>query len=156
MAITKEPVIEFTIGTEKVEVNFNLMDCEMRDLLEDKILDIKKRQSIYFKYPFEENETNEKWSERVSKEVETEYARKKGEKVEEHLKRMFDSPQDVKEMTLKIVNAIHSTFSKKPAAEVTPEQLKKCNYAKLRRFIFDVLTYCDIAANDFRPKELGK
>src|SRR5579859_4874810 len=97
----REPRIEFIVADQRVIVDFEKLDCETRDALEERIIEIRKRNSIYFKYPFEEGETNEKWSERVSKLVEEEYARKDGEEVEQHLKRMFNS-QDARQTVVDI------------------------------------------------------
>lgn len=150
--MAKEPRLEFVIADQRVIVDFENLTNEMRDDLEDKVIEIRKKQSIYYKYPFDEGETNEKWSERVSKLVEEEYARKEDESVEEHLKRMFNS-QDNRNTVKDMLNAVTQTFQNRTFSD---EQLKKVNPIKLKRFLFDVLTLCDIAAGDLKPAQLGK
>ena len=150
--MAREQSMSFSIAGEQVKVDLELLTCESRDSLEDKVIEVRKRQSIYFKYPLEENETNEKWSERVSKIVEEEYARQDGESVDSHLKRMFNS-QDSRHVVRDILNAVSETFC---AKTFTDEQLKKTNPIKLKRFLYDVLTQCDIPAGDLKPAPLGK
>jgi hypothetical protein len=84
----------------------------------------------------------------VSKESQEEYARKDGESEEDHLKRMFESKTEVHNMVGEVFRAVAQAFGQK---QFSDDDLKKTNWIKLKRFLYDVLSACDIPAEDLRP-----
>lgn len=152
MAKERELPLELNVNGTKLIVDLDRTETEQRDQLEQKVLEVRKQFSPYAKYPFLEEETQEEWQERVSKLLTSESSRQPGESVEDHVNRMFSSTE-FKDTLLGILNAVGEVFAKKL---FTAEDVKKCKYAMLKKFLYDVLTYFDIPANDLRPSKPGK
>lgn len=150
----KEPKLEFVVAGERVVVDLEKCTQQMVDDLYEKVVDIRSKHSVYAKYPFEVNETREQWAERVSKESQGDIVRKEKETAEKHLKRLFDAKSEVSLVVPEIFNSVCEVFGSKtfPATD-----LKQVNWLKLKRFLADVLTACDVpGAEDLRPVTPGK
>lgn len=150
----KEARLELVVAGERVLVDLEKCTQQQVDDLYDKVVDIRSKHSVYAKYPFEANETREQWAERVSKESQSDIVRRDDESNEDHLKRLFDAKSEVSLIIPEIFNAICETFD---AKSVDKDKLKTVNWLKLKRFVADVLTACDVpGAEDLRPATLGK
>lgn len=150
----KEPRLEINVAGERVVVDLEKCTQQQVDDLYEKVVDIRSKHSVYAKYPFEVNETKEQWAERVSKESQGEIVRKEKESTEKHLKRLFDAKSEVSLVVPEIFNAVCEVFGAKTFA---PADLKQVNWLKLKRFLADVLSSCDVpGAEDLRPVTLGK
>lgn len=130
------------------------MECdkysyENVEILREAVSEIRRKHSVFTKYPMEEGETKDKWRERVEPLVETSLVRKDDESVQEHLQRMFEAKVDTHEMAPEILNAICGVFSLR---EVSEEDFKKANWLDVKEFIYNVLYLGDIPAEDFFPK----
>ena len=142
MADTK---LKINIGGNQFVVNCADYTCGRKDELTEKMLEIIRTNSIFTKYPMEEEESREKWQERVQKDMDKDKERKEGESVEEHLKRVLSPKNDAQEMALATLNAIAETFGLR---QVTPEDLKNTNWLAVKRFLFDVLSMGDVPGAD--------
>lgn len=117
--------------------------------LREAVADIRRKHSIFAKYPMEEGESREKWKERVEPIIEADLTRKEGEGLQDHLKRIFEIKSDSHEMAPEILNAICEVFGLR---EVKEEDFKQSNYIDVKAFIYDVLSLGDIPCDDFYPK----
>lgn len=153
--MAKEAPALITIAGHPVSIQLNKVLDEQRNALEDKVLDVRKELSPYVKYPYEPGETTEEWEKRLGEELNLESKRGEDESKEDHATRMFElnfSPKENRLKLLGILNAVSSTFCNK---EFTMEEMGKANYTGLKNFLFDVLTYFDIPANDLRVRKPG-
>jgi hypothetical protein len=137
------------VGSTRMAVDCNNYRYEVVEELRELVADIRRKHSIFSKYPMDEEETKEKWRARVEPEIELDLVRKDGEKFEDHLKRMFEAKTDSHEMAPEILNAIAKVFSLR---EVSIDDFKKSNWLDVKAFIYDILSLGDIPAEDFYPK----
>ena len=131
-----------------------LVDCnnyryELVEDLRESVADIRRKYSVFSKYPMAEGETKEKWRERVEPVIESDLTRKEGEDLQAHLKRMFEAKSDTHDMAPEILNSICNTFGLR---EVSLDDFKKANWLDTKEFIYNVLNLGDIPADDFYPK----
>ncbi len=142
--------MKMIFGQQQFVVDPNSYTYDKVEQLTEKITDIRRAHSLFSKYPLNEGESREKWRERIEPLMEKELVRKEGEAAEDHLKRLFDTKVDAREMTFEIVEAIGETFK---LAKPAKEDLRACNYLKLRTFIYNVLNLADIPnIDEFYPK----
>ncbi len=125
---------------------------EKVDQLREKVAEIRRKRSVYYKWPMLESETSEKWRERVAPMMDADTTRKEGESVDEHMKRLFELKSETHEMAPEVLNAISEIFSCKAPSE---EDLKKSNWLETKAFIYDVLNLGDIPCDDFSGKKLA-
>ena len=150
----KEPKLEFSISGQRIIVDMEVALRRQVNELFDKVADIRAKHSVYGKYPFETNETREQWAERISKESQDELTRTEDESAGDHLKRLFESKSEVSLMVPEVFNAICETFGYKTFTDKDFDEVK---WQKVKRFLADVLTACNVpGADDFRPEVLGK
>jgi hypothetical protein len=142
--------IKVNIGQNQYVVDTMLYTYQRVVDLAEKIADIRRNHSLFAKYPLEENETREKWKERIEPLMEKDLIRKEGESEGDHLKRLFEAMVDTHEMAFEILGAIAETFRLNPVAQ---EDFRSANWIKVREFIFNVLHLGDIPADDFYPKK---
>lgn len=139
------------LGNTRLKVDCNEYTFEKVQSLLEAVSDIRRRHSIFAKYPMDEEETREKWRERVEPLIEKDLTRKEGEALQDHLKRVFETKSDTHDMAYEIIKAICETFALR---EVNEDDFKKANWIELKTFIFNVLNSGDIPADDFAPKIL--
>lgn len=137
------------LGNQKLFVNCSDYSYDKVEELRERVAEVRRKQSIFGKYPMSELETKEKWRLRVEPIIEADTTRKVGEEVTDHLKRMFELKSEVREMAPEILNIVCDLFGMK---EVPLETFKKSNWLEVKNFIFNVLNLADVACADFEPK----
>lgn len=145
--------LRLPLGNLTITVDLDTFTYDKVIELREKVAEIRRKNSIYSKYPFDEGESREHWSERVSKEAQEDGVRKDGETVEDHLRRLFDAQDDTHKTTQEIVLGVCAAFNQ-PLP--TDDQLRKANWLGLNSFLYDVLSLAKIPCPDFEPVELGK
>lgn len=141
------------VGQRQLVVNCADYTYERAVELADKVAEVRRKNSLFSKYPMEEGETREKWRERIEPLLENDIVRKDGESETEHLGRLFESRVDSHDAAFDIVNAIATSFGNAPFSK---EDFKKTNWIDIRGFIYDVLNLGDIPCDDFYPKRLSR
>ena len=120
--------------------------------LRDKMSDIRRKHSIFTKYPMLPEETREQWSKRIQTDLEQDNKRKSDESVEDHLKRLYKSEVDAHDLAYEALNAIASTFG---IRAVSDQEFKDANWLSVKAFIYDVLNLGDIPCDEFFPKRVS-
>lgn len=134
------------VGEVRVGVDTANYTLDKVEELREKVSEIRINNSPFSKYPMEEGETREKWSERVSPIVQEEEARKEGESSEDHLKRIFTAKNDAQTVAFEIFKAVTDVFNLRTFSK---EEFKKVNWIKLKKFLYDVLDTADIPASEY-------
>lgn len=117
--------------------------------LAERVAEIRSKNSLFAKYPLEENENKEDWAKRIEPKMQEELLRREGEKEEDHLKRIYGAKVDAHATAYGIMNAIAEVLCSK---NVTLEDFKRCNWLSAQQFIYDVLSMGMIPCDDFFPR----
>jgi hypothetical protein len=114
--------------------------------LNERIAEIRREESIFSKYPMEEGEKREDWRTRCEPLIEEEMTRRPGESTQEHLKRIIELKADTHQLAPKMIKAICETFQLRPP---TDDEMRDASWLGVKKFIYEVLTACDIPADDY-------
>lgn len=141
--------LKINFGPNQFVVDPNTYSYDRVAELAEKVADIRRKNSLFAKYPLEEGESREKWRERIEPLMEKDMLRQEGESADDHLKRLFEAKVDTHEIAFEVVGAIADTFQLRAP---TKEDFRAANWLKTRKFIYDVLNIGDIPCDDFYPK----
>lgn len=132
---------ELPLGEARIVVMKEDLVVELMEALAYDWEDLKYKSSPFFKYPLNENETNQEWYDRVLPQILEEGNRQEGESVEDYMKRTFSLRKDRASTLKDVVTAIAKATAQESKVE-NPDVFKKMNLVDAREFcvkVFDAL-----------------
>lgn len=147
--------------SQKIRINFGqrqfIVDCnhltyEHAVELAEKVAAVRMRNSLLSKFPMEEEETREKWLERIEPLLAQDRLRRSNESIDDHLKRLFGGNIASHDAAYDVINVIAEVFGNQA---VDKDDFKKANFLQIKAFIFDVLSLADVPADEFEPRKLA-
>ena len=145
--------IKINFGARQFIVNCNDLIYDRAVELAEKVAEIRMKTTLLSKYPMEEEETKDKWLERIGPLLEKDRLRKPGEAIEVHLKRISGAAVASHEAAFGVINAIAEVMG---MPKVDLADFKSASWIAIKGFIYDVLTMADVDADEFAPKSVIK
>ena len=147
--MAKDVRIAIQLGATRLLVDSAQMSYEKVCLLAEKVAEVRAKNSLFEKYPLEEDESKEDWAKRIEPLMQAELTRKVGETHEDHVKRIYGASVDGHKIAFGIMNAIGEVLCNK---SVSPEDFRQCNWVAAQQFIYDVCSLGMIDCQDFFPR----
>ena len=116
------------------------------DEISEALGEVKLKNSIFHKYPLEDQETLEQWQERVSPLMQEEIKKREDESGSEYLKRVFKQ-DNKKQVLFDTLSALAKIFNQ--SDKVSQEAFNNASYVEMKKFVVDTLKACDIPTTDF-------
>lgn len=146
--MAKDIRMQIQLGDTRLMVDTANYSYEKVCLLNERVAEIRSKNSLFAKYPLEPEESKEDWAKRIEPEMQKELLRGAEESVEDHLKRIHGAKQDSHKMSFEIMNAIADTLCNKTISE---DDFKRSNWLQIQQFVYDVLSIGRIPCEDFFP-----
>lgn len=140
--------MQVTIGDQRLVVNPDNITLRKVKELADALVELKRKHSLLTKFPLNDKESLEEWSERIAPLLVEENKRKKNEKSDEYINRLYKTDLDKQELVLDTLKLIAKSFDNQES-KITPENSDQISYVSAKRFIKDLFTLCDLDASAF-------
>lgn len=141
-----KPVI-FEVGQGRIIIHPSAITPFKLDILAEKLGEVKRKHSIFGKYPMEEGETLEKWQERVLPLITSEQTMKEDEGTESYMTRIFKQEMSRKPLIKDTLEAIGEAFDQ--PGRVTDETYAQIPILLTQAKMIDFLKACDFNTSDY-------